>query len=51
MDGYWIAVADCELGSFEVENSRRDIGNRGCELALHPKTRERLHEWALVVLH
>ena len=43
----------CRLSDWqiEVENLRRDIGNRGGELALHPKTRERLHEWAPMVLH
>ena len=43
----------CRLRAWqiEVENLRRDIGNRGGEPALHPKTRERLHEWAPMVLH
>ena len=43
----------CRLRAWqiEVENLRREICNRGGELALHPKTRERLHEWAPMVLH
>ena len=49
----WFMDRGCRLRAWqtEVENLRREIGKRGGELALHPKTRERLHEWAPMVLH
>ena len=49
----WFLERGCRLRAWqiEVESLRRDIGNRGGELVLHPKTRERLHERAPMVLH
>ena len=42
----------CRLRAWqrEVESLRREIGKRGGELALHPKTRARIHEWAPTAL-
>ena len=51
MDGSWSAVADCEIGRYIGREFERYLCNRGGEFALHPKTREGLHECAPLELH